>query len=293
MGDAVNLGALSARLNIIRGAKSPSEILGVAAGAAEHVVRDAYLQACRQYHPNRYAREQADARALALEVFIALKRAYEELAKQRARNGAGGPPVAAAGGRVAATEQPIRVAQGTAPIGLPPRTATPPNGASPRAATPPSGSPPRAATPPNGAPQRLGTAPAAPVAASPPVSPLAATRMPAQRLGMPSNGAMQKQREREERVQRALADSQAGRHGEARKVLYAVAAEDAQEKRWRVLLYLVWGHELLAEGKLDEAQKQYERSLALDASHEPTRRALTELDGKRKGKGFWKSFLGK
>ncbi|MCC6997246.1 MAG: hypothetical protein IT370_21710 [Deltaproteobacteria bacterium] len=254
------------------------------AGAAEHVVRDAYLQACRQYHPNRYARGEANARALALEVFIALKRAYEDLARQRARNGAGGPPAATPGLRlVAAAQPPGRVAQGTAPIGLPPRATTPPNG-----------SPPRAATPPNGAPQRLGTAPAAaPVAVSPAVNPIAAARPLAQRPGQPSSAAVQKQREREERVQRALADSQAGRHGEARKVLYAVAAEDAQERRWRVLLYLVWGHELLAEGKLDEAQKQYERSLGLDASHEPTRRALAELDGKRKGKGFWKSFLGK
>ncbi len=236
----------------------------MAAGAPEHVVRDAYLQACRQFHPNRYAREQAGARALALEVFIALKRAYEDLAR-RPGKGAGGQPAVTA-------PTPARVAQGTAPIGLPPRTATPPNGA----------------------PQRLGTAPqAASVAMPAAVAPIAAARPVAQRPGLPSTAALQKQREREDRVQRALADSQAGRHGEARKVLYAVAAEDAQERRWRVLLYLVWGHELLAEGKLDEAQKQYERSLALDASHEPTRRALAELDGKRKGKGFWKSFLGK
>lgn len=60
--------------------RSPSEALGVAAGAGPHEVRAAFMALTKQYHPTKFARLDEATVKLANEVFLQLREAYEHLA---------------------------------------------------------------------------------------------------------------------------------------------------------------------------------------------------------------------
>jgi hypothetical protein len=60
-------------------ARSPEEVLRVFRGAKPHEIRAAFLAACKDFHPNRFASVGDDLTRLANEVFLGFKRAATRL----------------------------------------------------------------------------------------------------------------------------------------------------------------------------------------------------------------------
>jgi tetratricopeptide (TPR) repeat protein len=58
---------------------NPFEVLGIPTNASAEQVRAAYLTATKAFHPNRYARENAETVEAANEVFLVIRRAYSLL----------------------------------------------------------------------------------------------------------------------------------------------------------------------------------------------------------------------
>jgi hypothetical protein len=63
----------------------PFVVLGVDAAADGDAVRAAFLGLTKQLHPNRYARESALARELVTELFLLVRKAYDQLASDEGR----------------------------------------------------------------------------------------------------------------------------------------------------------------------------------------------------------------
>jgi tetratricopeptide (TPR) repeat protein len=130
--------ALEAELTGLRG-MNPFQVLNVGYEADDAMVRGAFNELTKKYHPDRFARYESEtARALAGEIFILVREAYRRL----------GDPAARAGARAAVKGQPQSMfVRGAAP---PPSRATPPAGtpALGRPATPLPLPVARAATPP-------------------------------------------------------------------------------------------------------------------------------------------------
>jgi hypothetical protein len=289
--------------------------LGLREGAGAEALRSAYLDACKRYHPNRFARHpDPTCKVLAQEIFIAVRRAYELLAagpqvgqgSERREVTSPGvrvplPPerreVTSPGVRVPLPPERREVTSPGVRVPLPPerrevtspgvRVPLPPErreATSPgvRVPTSPAG-PGRMPTP---APMRAAPAASGSAAAKPPTPPRAGTPpVGLQPGGRPTSGPslFEITRARELRFQAALADSAAGRHADARKAL-AVLATESQDRRFRVQLFLVWGHEHRAEGKLDLAGQDYQRALVLDPQCEDARTALAALASDRRGR---------
>jgi hypothetical protein len=85
-----------------------------------------------------------------------------------------------------------------------------------------------------------------------------------------------------------------GQFKAAREALFAIAAEDAQSKRYRVQLHYAWGLEHFSDGRLDEAQRELERCLTLDPEHADAQGALKKVaEQKKKSGGIFGKLFGR
>lgn len=66
-------------------AADPFESLHCAYSAGQREVRKAYLAATQAWHPNRFARRDPDVRALATEVFVKVRKAWDAVCDEAAR----------------------------------------------------------------------------------------------------------------------------------------------------------------------------------------------------------------
>jgi len=114
MGRLGGKGELEARLTKLRAA-TPREVLGVSAGADAAAIRQAFLQLTKETHPHRYAREAPEVRELATEVFLLVRRAYDELRTNTANTANTAAVTAPAAVPAAKAERPR---QSTPPVGL-------------------------------------------------------------------------------------------------------------------------------------------------------------------------------
>src|SRR5690348_15929834 len=64
---------------------NPFDILAVPVNASVEKIRESYLQLTKKMHPNRYARERPDVQALANEVFLLVRNAYDQLSDEPRR----------------------------------------------------------------------------------------------------------------------------------------------------------------------------------------------------------------
>lgn len=270
---------LEAELARLRSA-DPFRALGLTPSADTAEVRRAYLALVKTWHPNRYAREEQDVRDLVNEIFLHVRRAYEQLADEDKRRTWRERVRPAAPARTGTTT-------GTAPAIAPP----PPAGTAPAAAAPARtgatpGSAPAMATPP-----RSPTAPAPPPAASPAkVNVRPPTTPGTGRSPEEVQALLEAARTRQTRFEDAVRLMAKGRYREAREALFHIAAEDPQKKRYRAQLHLAWGLEHLADGKPEEAQRELERALGLEPDNAEIREAMRKAQGEKKSGIFGKLF---
>jgi len=230
----------------------PHTLLGVPADASHEVLRAAFLQLTKRFHPTKFARFAPDVVRLANEVFLTIKRAYDQLSN---------PPVVRA-----STPQPVR-----APTPVPARAATPAPGVpvqAPRATTP---RPTRATTPTPAPSARTIAAPRAPT--TPGTGPLRPP--PTARPATPAP------------VEPASAEDVAWGHAlelmrrrlwsEARQAFHKLAVAAPHDKRYRAHMHLARARESIDGGRADEARAELQRALVLDPSLVAAKRALEDL----------------
>jgi tetratricopeptide (TPR) repeat protein len=255
---------LRAQWSRLQGA-DPFCALGLAPEAEWDDIRQAYLRATKLFHPNRYACETPETRELAHEVFLLIRRAYDQLADE--------------GKRKAWRDRLV-----------PP---TPP--ARPSVSMP-------AAAPTQEAP--LTKAPPAPVvpAVPSPVSPGASAsgKHPQAQRGRPITrppeevkAMLDAAKTRNQRFEDAQKLMVVGKYQQARMALQGIAGEDPHMIRYRVQLHLAWGYEHKGEGRVDEAVRELERAVLLDPTCTEAVRALEKLQAARKGTGLFSKFFGR
>lgn len=88
----------------------------------------------------------------------------------------------------------------------------------------------------------------------------------------------QRDEERRQRQEAALADLRAGRLEQAREGLRALVADSPTDKHARVLLHYTLGREHHAAGRTESARGEYERALSIDPRFEPAQRSLALLE---------------
>jgi len=99
----------------------PHALLGVAADATPEQLRAAFLKLTKQFHPTKFARFDPDVVRLANEVFLTIKRAYDQLSAPAVRAATASPPVAAPG---RASTTPGVAGSAPRPAPAPPRAAS-------------------------------------------------------------------------------------------------------------------------------------------------------------------------
>jgi len=229
------LAAMAPRLG-----EPPHALLGVAADAPPDVLRAAFLRLTKRYHPTKFARFSPDVVRLANEVFLTIKRAYDQLAAASAVP----RPTAVASGTGAVPQR------GSGTIAPPSRTATTPGAAPPARPKPATTVAPRARTVQGPAPA---PAPARPTAA-PPIAAAPAD---------PFEAAM-------DLLRRKL-------WGEARQAFQKLAVAGPQDKRYRAHMHYARAREAMDAGRADEARAELQRALALEPDLERAKIALREL----------------
>jgi hypothetical protein len=272
-------------------AESPHALLGVPVDATADVLRSSFLRLTKQYHPTKYARFSPDVVRLANEVFLTIKRAYDQLSPSPRRL-AGGTGVRTAVRQTASGTAPPptrpaptttgnpRAVTNVGPAPAPPVTRAPPLASRPapvparpvRPATPPMGVPAvvpprpqtaRLATPPMGVPATAPRAPTAKVAPLPPPPPPAPAPTPAALREAEFAAAI-------DLLRRKL-------FAEARAVFHKLAAAVPSDKRFRAHMHYARGCEADVAGKPDEARAEWQRAVALDPEFVRARSALADL----------------
>lgn len=254
---------------------NPFEVLGIAPTATAEVVRAAFLAATKRFHPNLFGRESAEVQELATEVFLVIRRAYAQLAdddKRRAQREKLAISLAGPGPHPALTFAPAAPLSSTPPRGMPP--SPPPQSTTPAPQRPvaPAGARTTPPTQPPSGPAPSRVAPPTPRAVKS-VSPAPAQKS---RVGSSTDvqailDAAKGRGGRFEQANRLIAET---RYREAREILQKIAAEDPQNRRFRVRLQLAWGLEYRAERKFDEAVRELERALGLDPDNAEVAEAL-------------------
>lgn len=279
------LAAITPRLT-----EAPHAILGVPADATPEVRRAAFLRLTKQFHPMRFARFAPDVVRQANEVFLTIKRAYDQLSA------------------------PAKVAQGTGSLAARPAGSSPPPAS--RQSSP---AIPRAPTPPPAARSPLDPPTHPPVASrsttarqptptpvpgrsplDPPTQPKHATATPAVSFTAPD-------RARSTSVSpstRALSDAEQAMEpamdlirrklwADARQALLKLAVAQPQEKRFRAYMHYARGRESQEAGKLDEARAEWQRAVGLEPELVAAKRALEELPPEPSGGGLLGRLFGK
>jgi curved DNA-binding protein CbpA len=224
-------------------------------------VRRAFLALTKKFHPNRFALEPASTRDLANEVFLLIRRAYDQLADDEKRK---------------QWRDRIAPARPVTTVGTPPAPARP-SGIVPTVPSVPAVS--ASARSPAATTGRVATVPGA----GPPPAAGGTPRRPITAAGLGGASPQEVQamleaaRTRTQRFEDALALLGRGKYREAREALYKIAMEDPQSKRYRVQLHHAWGLEHLADGKLAEAQRELERALGMEPESAEIKAALAKL----------------
>ncbi len=277
-------------------ARGPYDALGIQAGAIGAVeARSAFLQLTKIYHPARFARMAPEVQRLANEVFLALRTAYETLARPnragvRQSQGLSAIPRSEASQsfRLNHTPPPPQLvkpnpanpAPGTGlgpatpptrssgPIAITPsRTMTPmPGRPTPAGGVPISGARARVTTPIHGVPSS-GPRPAAPPAVAPPIA------------VAPSSGPRPVVEPELVAIHALL---QKGFWEQARAALNALIARAPTATRYQALLAYAKGREAQLSRRLDEARVELDTALQLDPDLQIAKTALAELFTRRK-----------
>jgi len=122
--------------------------------------------------------------------------------------------------------------------------------------------------------------------------------------GTPSQGVPRRQSEvdavleqargRTQRFDEATRVFQRGEYPEAREAFQRLAAEDPQNKKYRVYLYYAWGLEHRAAGRIDEALRELERAVFLEPELAEARRDLDKTrELKKAGGGLFSKLFGR
>lgn len=245
------LAAMAPRLG-----EAPHALLGVGEHAPPEALRAAFLRLTKQYHPTRYARFAPDVVRLANEVFLTIKRAYDQLRSPKP---------------VAAGTQPLPRATSPSPAPQPPpvraATSTPAPTPIARAVTAPTTALPRAVTAPIAAPPRPPASGRSPVLTPEPPRPRASSAPPATKPLTPVEQALEPAMEL---LRRKL-------WAEARQALLKLAVADPHEKRYRAYMHYARGRESQEAGKLDEARAEWQRATGIDPDLMVAKRALEDL----------------
>lgn len=287
----LQLTAMEAKLK-----QGPREALGLATGAPPEATRKAFLELTKQYHPNRFARFSAPIQRRANTVFVAIKRAHDELMKGARGTSSLPPPREGAAGErpslasVLRTGTPSMAPPAGRPSGPVPHPSQPIEVAAAVRSRRPSAVPQwlphgtRART--TSSPQPPG--PAQPAAApSRPTAPVAATPKAATTTGQPPAGASKpaapvakaappKSAEEVKFDSAKLAINQQ-RWTDADALLGELAVAQPMEKKFRVFRHFVRGRQAQEENRIADARQEYERALALDATFASARIALGHL----------------
>ncbi len=247
----------------------PHALLGVTAGAGPDELRQAFLRLTKLYHPARFARFSPEIVRASNEVFLTIKRAYDQLAPGPSSRGthAGRGPVRARTVPAASAPAPRATPPPTtrAPHAAPPPTTRAPHAAPPSTATAGGARPPpRAATTPG-----PGVRPARPTEA-PRAAPPASTAPPP--AGDPAWEAAQ------ELLRRKL-------WNDARQAFHLLAVAAPADKRPRAHMHYARAREAQDAGRNDEARAELQRALATDPDLAIARRALDDLTPPEPAKG--------
>jgi curved DNA-binding protein CbpA len=241
----------------------PFATLGLGYEADGDAIRAAFLKLTKVYHPSRYARMERDVFRLANEVFLRVKDAYTRLSHPATRE-----QVRREHGPQAATAV---EALGRAPTSPAPTTTAESAATRSRPSTQP---------PPTRAPARPTPA------VTPPPAPDVAAAEAGKRTKRPSSEVVPDAlrdtvRKRSEEFELALKLSRDGRLTEARQRLQKIAAEDPQNKKFRVHMHYLWGLEHEEAGQIENARAELLRVVKLDPEFKRAHEALDRLPGKK------------
>jgi hypothetical protein len=232
--------------------EQPHSLLGVPADAGPDVLRKAFLRLTKQFHPQKFARFSPDVIRLANEVFLTIKRAYDQLSTASA---VPRPGVVASGTGA------VRAAGTTAP---PHRAATTPGPAVPPAAPPPRARPPATTPAPGAPPPRARTVPGTP-------APVPGTMRPSAAIPKVTPPGPDADFEAAQDLLRRKLWS------DARQAFQKLAVSIPQEKKYRAFMHYARAREAHDAGKLDEARAELQRALALDPDLVPAKLLLNDL----------------
>ncbi len=290
----------------------PFTILRVSFDADDGAVRRAFLNLTKRYHPNRFARRDAEIRRLANEIFLRFNKAHSQLATEASRkvvlakhgldkNGAPDrkksptQPKGSSGvptqqipqqkpGKVGSGPHPTQTAADTQPMAQQPADRS---GAT-RAAKPAT----VARTVPGRALPVGKPAPRARRSNSP--------TQPAPPAQVVEQQSADLDAKRELDFEKAVEALKKGDLASSLEELKRIAAERPGERRYRLYLTYARGRKFQMDRRDDEAAAEYRRAIALEPSFELAKRALADLrldeNDKDKDKdkgGLLKRFFGK
>ncbi|MBK9070205.1 MAG: hypothetical protein IPL79_04270 [Myxococcales bacterium] len=294
----LQLAAMEAKLK-----QGSRDALGLAAGATPEATRKAFLELTKQYHPNRFARFSAATQRRANTVFVAIKRAHDDLMKGARgasslpppREGAAGerpslasvlrtgtpsmaPPTGRPSGPMPHPSQPIEVAAAARsrrpsavpqwlPHGTRARTTSSPQ---------PQGQPQSGAAPSRPSVQVATT----PTAVTAPPKAATSTAQPGpgtSKAATPTAKAVAPKSPEDVKFDAAKLAINQQRWTDADVLLGELAVAQPMEKKFRVFRHFVRGRQAQEENRIADARQEYERALSLDATFASARIALGQL----------------
>ncbi len=253
-GSRDSVGKLRAEATRLNGL-DPFQVLAIPVESDASAIRAAYLAATKRFHPNLFARESVELRDAATEVFLLVRRAYTQLEDEarrrqwRERLQSSGP-----GARTPSPEPPPIAAPATSPVAAP-------------AAAP---EPPRPPAPTTFAPRPVARAESTSLTGRSPDE---------------VRALLEEARTRGQRFEQAGRLITEADYAEARALMQKLAAEDPQNRKYRVRLYLATGLEHLGAERLDDAVRELERATALEPDNVEVARALIRARERKDARG--------
>ena len=253
------------------------ECLRLSSDATAEQVRQAYLAAVRKYHPHRFSRFGEELEALASEIFLTVKRAYDALLETTAANTNTNTPITTA--RVRRQRRTSRPSQ------PPPQSVVRFKRPSQQELS--SGAPVRPLTAARTAPRLRptrhkpgGRAPNPNPSLKPTPTPKPSNLSSRARTSNHTDRVAQlhsEQKGRNDDYKNALQLLRSGRASEARAAFHQLAVALPNKKRYRVYMHYAWGREHHLAGRSDAAAAEYRRALTIDPHFELAAQALDEI----------------
>lgn len=262
--DEVVLEHLQTELLRLQGAATSMEALGCTDPGE---VRKKFLAATQVYHPNRFARRPGQIRAVANEVFLAVKKAYD-----KAKGEAASHALKQTRDKIASEKQ-ERQERRKAVTNRPPENAAERQELKDRRRSQ--------------LRNRLGSSGAVSASGT---QRMAQVRAATDRSSSDSNTPDVQEAE----FQKALQVMQGGDFAAAANQFKAVAVKRPSEKKYRLHMHYAQGRTLQHAGKVEESRAEYKRCLGLDATFVLAHEAMASLpkEGKKKG-SFMSKLFGK